>query len=354
MSEAATPTTESAPQKPNWSLLASEAFGDQYKGEVKTPEPEKAAETPDTAPPKPDDTAPDEPEQAPAEAQDKQDTEVPVTSFEELAQKFELDPDWLNTLAIPVKINGAEGKATLADLTKSYQTFEAAEQRLAEVKEKSKAETQRLQQEREQLNAHYSVVASLIDHTEKLITKDFANVNWDQLRVQDPAEFSAKKAELTERQNELANMKRQAVDSYQSAQAKAKQDADTNLQQYLAQERDALLTKLPEWKDPEKASAEKRDIATYLIGAGFSKEDISAANDHRMILLARKAMLYDTGQNKAEVVKKKFTSIPKVLKPGAPKSPDQINQQKMAEAQARLRKSGSIEDALAVLRSKQR
>ena len=140
--------------------------------------------------------------------------------------------------------------------------------------------------------------------------------------------------------------------SFQTTQAQSKQEADAELRQYLQQEQQRLLDALPEWKDPEKAKAEKQSIATYLMDAGFSKEDISAATDHRMILMARKAMLYDKGQNKAELVAKKITTIPKVVKPGAKPTPEQAQRNKLLSARSRLQKTGSVEDAFAYLRTK--
>jgi hypothetical protein len=50
-------------------------------------------------------------------------------------------------------------------------------------------------------------------------------------------------------------------------------------------------------------------------------------------------------------VKKKVLTIPKVMKPGAPKSPEQNKQVQKAQARAALKKSGTLEAALAVLRS---
>lgn len=341
MSEA-TPTTEIAATEKNWGLLAAQHFGDDFKGQVPAePQPQE-----------PEIEASEEITQDPAEALPAEippeDDATPAPSYEEV------DPEWLNSLAVPVKINGVESKATLADLTKSYQITQAAEQRLEEAKAKAKAETQKIAEKHEQLKTHFTIVAGLVEQGEKLITRDFAGVNWEQLRQQDPAEFAAKKAEYNERLNDLARLKQGAINSYQSSQAQIQQESEERRQEYLQQEQELLMQKLPEWKEPEKASTEKSAIAKYLVDSGFSKEDVAAAYDHRMILLARKAMLYDQGQNKAEVVKKKITTIPKVLKPGAPKSQDQLRNVKLKEAEARAARTGSLADAMEVLKLKRK
>lgn len=344
MTEQATPTTEQ-PQT-NFSALAKNLFGDSFHGEVKEPQ-----QTPADPPPNPEVTQPDPDAQPPDPAQNAEVDEVPVTSLYELAEKFELDAEWLDTLELPVKINGAEGKAKLADLKKSYQIEQAAVQRLEEAKAKARAETQAITERRNQLEAQFTVAANVITEAEKLLGKDFSSIDWNKLRETDPAEFSAKKTELAERQAHINSLKQNAIAAYQQSAQKQAEEQRAIHQQFLQEQQTLLMTKLPEWKDAKVASAEKQQIAQYLVDQGFTNEDIASASDHRMILLARKAMLFDKGQDKAEVVKKKVLTIPKVMKPGAPKSPEQNKQAHKNEARARLRKSGSLEDALAYLRS---
>jgi hypothetical protein len=332
--------TQEAPVK-NWSLLASEAFGDQFKGDVsESPEPISEPEADPVT-----DLAAD-----PVQAEASE--EVPISSIDELATHYELDPEWMDSLEIPVKINGAESKAKLSDLKKNYQITEAAESRLREAKEKARAEMQVVAEKRETLNSQFAIVASLIEQTEKTLTKDESGINWDELRRQDPAEWTAKRAEFAQRREEIQRLKTDAVGSYQSTITQSQQEAQEQQRQYLQEQAQLLVEKLPEWKNPETAKTEKTAVAEYLYNQGFAQEDIAAASDHRMIVLARKAMLYDKGHDKAEVTKLKVTKIPKVLKPGTPKSSDQVASEKAVQAKSRLKQSGSLEDALAALRSK--
>lgn len=350
-----TPTVEAVEQpKKNWSLLASEAFGDQFHGEVV--EHDAVAATSDDvdidAPEVTDEQYPGDTGSA-SKAEDESE-EVPISSFDELTKHYDLDPEWMDTLEIPVKINGAESKATLADMKASYQIKEAAEARLKEAKERARAETQVIAEKREQLQSQFAVVGSLIDRMEKSFTKDESAVNWDQLRQQDPAEWSAKREEFKQRREEIERTKREAVDSYKNSIAVADNEQKERQQQYLQEQAQQLVEKLPEWKDPTTAKAEKTAVAEYLINQGFSQEDISTASDHRMIILARKAMLYDKGSDKAAVAQKKIAKIPKVLKPGSPKPQEQVNRERQDQVKARLRNTGSLDDALELMRSRRK
>lgn len=343
------PTTD-APK--SWALLASQEFGGSFHGEVPKPEPvvepeakpeAQTAENADTGQPE---LEPQEP------AQEPQVEEVPISSIEQLLEAQGYDPDWFDSLEVPVKINGQPGKAKLADVKASFQIQQAAEQRLAEAKERARAETSAIAQRREELNQQFNVTATLIQQAEKLLQGDVSKVNWDKLRNDDPAEFSARQLEYSQRLAQIEQMKNAARAQYQQTQGQFQAEESERTRQRLAEESEKLFQKIPEWKDPEKAKTEKQMLAEYLIGSGMTQEEVASATDHRLIVMARKAMLYDKGQNNAEVAKKKVMTIPKVMKPGATKTPEQTKSIQKAQMKQRLQKSGSLEDALALLRSR--
>ena len=83
----------------------------------------------------------------------------------------------------------------------------------------------------------------------------------------------------------------------------------------------------------------------------LSPEEVARASDHRLVIMARKAMLFDRQKSKAEPAKKKLLTVPKTLKPGVSKPVD-INQAKVAEAKATIAKnpnSRTAEDAAVAL-----
>lgn len=331
------PTTEPK----NWSLLARDAFGSEFHGEVTEPveEPGKVLEAQEP-----------EPEEVKAEPEQVEVEEEPISSIEQLIEVGEYDPEWFNNLDIGVKVNGETSKAKLTDLVKSYQIQQAAEQRLTDAKEKSKAETSALAQRREALNGEFNALATLIQEAEGVLGEQFSKVDWAKLRTEDPAEFSARHLEFSQKQARIESLKGKAREQYQNHAKSVSGESETEKAARLAQEGEKLVSQIPEWKDAEKAKAEQKAIGEFLLGNGFSQDEVSQVYDHRMVVLARKAMLFDKGQNKAEVAKKKVLTVPKVLKPGAPQTQEQGKQAKIAEAEKRLRKSGSMDDAVALRR----
>lgn len=337
MSDQEAPTTE--PVRETNAQKAQRFFGNSFVGEVEAPLLDASVEetNEDALEEEPIEEPQEEVEEAEesleaveaeeVETESPEVEEVPISSINELIETSEYDPEWFNSLKVPVKVDGKEDEATLTDLVNSYQIQQAAEHRLEEAKNKAKSITQEMAEKSEALNVQFSTVAELINNAEELLESDFKNVNWQDLRSRDPAEYAAKKRDFDDRRANIERIKNGAGEQYQQHLNQQNSEMQAQYQTYLQQERAKLEEALPEWKDPEKASVEKSKIADYLYKQGFSKDDVQAASDHRLIVMARKAMLYDATSSKAEVALKKVAKIPKVTKPGTTKSAEQTNNQ---------------------------
>jgi len=88
-----------------------------------------------------------------------------------------------------------------------------------------------------------------------------------------------------------------------------------------------------------------------MTGSGYSKEEAASLLDHRAVVLMDKARKYDALQNKTNVAAKKVKGKPRVLKPGVKKSAKQSHQVAAKNARSKLRKSGSVDDAVNFLLS---
>ena len=116
--------------------------------------------------------------------------------------------------------------------------------------------------------------------------------------------------QLRERRNAKQQQLDQKVQSFSQSQLLAAQQAEQA-------ETNVLLAKLPEWRNSEKAQAEKEQIKAFLQGHGYTTQEINSVLDHRFVLLARDALKYrQLQQNKNEKLKQVRTAPP-VVKPGA-------------------------------------
>mgnify|MGYP001076408018 CR=1 FL=1 len=240
-----------------------------------------------------------------------------------------------------VKIDGKEVEVSLDELKNGYQrqsdytkkTMEAAQQR-----KEADAVMQTAQQERQQYAGELQRMAVQLEG----VLEQQGQIDWQALLESDPMEY-LKQQQLFQQRQALyqQNMQEQQklAQQFQNEQAQAHQS-------YLAKQQEDLLAKLPDWKDDAKAAAEKAAISKFLQEQGFEAEDISSIADHRHVLVARKAMLYDQLMAKANVQAKKVQEAPqRVVKPGVTSNGNADGRTTAAKNHA---KNGTVESAAAV------
>lgn len=271
----------------------------------------------------------------------EEDPELPVepeieAELEEEPREQEGEPQ-----TFTVKIDGKEVQVPLSELLNGYQrqsdytrkTMEAAEQRKA-----ADAETQKAQQERVEYNSKLERMAVQLEG----VLEQQSQIDWPALLESDPVEYLKQQHLFQQRQalyQQNMQERQQLQQQFQNEQAQAHQS-------YLAKQQEDLLAKLPDWKDDAKAAAEKTAISKFLQDQGFGDEDISSIADHRHVLIARKAMLYDQLMAKANVQAKKVQEAPqRVVKPGVTSNGNADGRTAAAKNHA---KNGTVESAAAV------
>lgn len=245
---------------------------------------------------------------------------------------------------VTVKIDGKEIQLPLEEVKAGYQrqadytrkAMEVAEQRKAAEAEISKASQERLDYARQLQQMQHRLEGALQEQKQ---------TNWQDLLTSDPVEYLRQRHLHDERQAQLQQ-------NYAEQQRLAQQfevEAQTARQKLLSEQREALLAKLPEWKDEAKAAAEKAALQAYLLDQGYGKDDIANVVDAKAVVMARKAMLYDQMMSKAQAAAKKVATLPaKVERPGAGET---NTLDKRTAAFQKLSKSGRVEDAAAVFAS---
>lgn len=238
--------------------------------------------------------------------------ELPAEPEVEAELEEELSEQEGEPQTFTVKIDGKEVQVPLSELLNGYQrqsdytkkTMEASQQR-----KEADAVVQQAQQERHEYHSKLERMAAQLEGA----LEQQGQIDWPALLEQDPVEY-LKQQHLFRQRQELyqqnAQERQKLIQQHQNEQAQAQQS-------YLAEQQENLLAKLPDWKDDAKAAAEKAAISEFLQKQGFEAEDISSIADHRHVIVARKAMLYDQLMAKANVQAKKVQEAPqRVVKPG--------------------------------------
>lgn len=282
----------------------------------------------------------DEQPDAPAEPESSDETEAePVEATDEQPSE--------DGEKVTIEVDGKTVELSKEELAEAYKnglrqsdytkkTMEVAEQRKA-----AEAEIAKAQQERYEYAVNLQKMAAQLEGA----LEQQSQIDWQALLESDPVEYLKQQNLYQQRQAAYQN----TLSQQQQLAAQAQADQAQARQAYLAQQQEALLAKLPDWKDAAKAQAEKSAIAQYLKDTGFEDDLISQVADHRQVLIARKAMLYDQMMSKAQAAAKKVAAAPqRVVKPGQGESP-RIDGR--SSAMQRLGKSGKVEDAAAVFAS---
>lgn len=203
------------------------------------------------------------------------------------------------------------------------------------------AEKDQLSRERQ----HYAQqLANFIPAAQAQLQAEFPDiksiVDLQKLASEDPARYVRWQAQ----QNAIAAAR--AEQQQLSARYQAEQEAATA--KYLEQQRAALSKVAPDLVDPVKGPAERQALRSFLNNQGFTDDELANLVDHRTVLVARKAMLYDR-MMAARPEAKKVSPVVRTIRPGAARS---TTNAAASASQARdaalqnLKKDGSV-DALA-------
>jgi len=239
-----------------------------------------------------------------------------------------------------VKVDGEEKQVTLEELKRGYsgqQYVQKGMQQVAEVKKEAESAYYALMQERQNL-------ANLVQQVQ-------SGQNLTPPQEPDSAMFDADPIGYMEAKIQYDNQ----VKAYQQNMGQVQQvlQQQTEAEQiaraeYAKQEAQRLVQVIPELADAGKAGKFKENLVRTATDVyGYTPEEIAGISSHRDFLVLRDAMKYREMMAGKETVQNKVKKAKPAIKPGAKKvstKTDAVRKQR-----ERLKKSGSIDDALALI-----
>ena len=276
------------------------------------------------------------------EVEEESEDEPEATEEEDEVEEVEDEPE---VKTYKVKAAGEEVEVTEDDLIKSYQMeadYTKKSQKLTEDRKVVEANIAKIQESIAVRNEY----AQKLEQVSQVLNDEFdSSEDLEQLRENDPVSFAVKIAERTENQKKLnvINQERQKV---MQEQQLAQQQ---HMQQTVANESKKLVELMPEFSDKVKGEQIKKDIRSYGLTNGFTEQEMSAVYDSRHVLMLNKAMKYDQIMKSKAGTVKKVSKAPKTINKGKKVSNSQaaIHQKQ----RARLKSSGSVEDAVSVFKN---
>ena len=275
-------------------------------------------------------------EQEIKEEESQEETSEDVSQDEEQSDVQE-KPDSTEEQLHKVKVAGQEFDVTLDELRNGYQRDADYRRKTEELSNdrknfQSESEKQRLDysQKLNELNQSLSVA-------QQDLNAEINSADLDKLYDEDPTEAARVERKLKKKQDALSQ-------SLQKAQAEQKQQFET----FLQDQQRKLVSKMPEFSDPAKASSLKANMKNTLNNYGFNDQEVAQVYDHRIVMLVNDAMKYRSMQNSKPNLAKKISKPSKVFSSGVKQGKAELNQKARKEKFSRLRKSGSVKDASSI------
>lgn len=235
-----------------------------------------------------------------------------------------------------VKINGKEENWTLDQLKQSAAGQGYINQRMQEVAKLEKAykeQTAALAQQQQQQLEFYQKAQQTGFSEPTPPSKD--------LFESDPLAFMQSKLEYDEAKAEHDTK----VQQFQQMQKQQEQQQQQQLQAFTQQQTQLLAEKLPDIADPQKGEVIKKGLMEVGEYYGWTPQELESVRDHRYILALYDAMRFrKLLQKRGKATSKKQSIAP--VKAGAKKTPNVGKAKARKQKQDRLRKTGSIDDAV--------
>jgi hypothetical protein len=244
-----------------------------------------------------------------------------------------------------VKIDGKDTQVTEDELLSGYSRqadYTRKSQVLAEQRKKMEEELAATQQERQ----HYLSQLEQFNTQADSKLEEFKSVDWTKLKEEDPMEYALKRDQY----RELQENKRLVAEEQQQLAQKQQQEMQSKWNEELARQQEVMAQRLPEWNDPEKGPKLKQDIKSFALNKGFTEQEVDSLIDARSVDVLHKAMMYEN-LLAAKIANKKQKVVPKVQKPGTPSTKSEVNSEKIKQTRQRLKRTGRVDDAAAVIKS---
>lgn len=252
-------------------------------------------------------------------SQDDQGTEEsPETSTEEAAEiesnqeGDDEDITWAGTLGIGdeqivldeegdlqgfnVNVGGETDTVDLKELITGYQYNKYNTQNGQELAEERKTFEVAREGAVQEYSKRLQDLDKLTNYMQSSLMREFQGINWEQLRVTDPAEYAAMMQDYNTRQQEIQGV----YSAISQEQTQAQQHKDTLAQEgsskRLQGEIDKAIKNNPEWANKDKFMADYQELGNFVTSNyGISTEEYNGVQDARFLELVKDAQKYRQG-----------------------------------------------------------
>jgi hypothetical protein len=289
---------------------------------------------------------------------DDTDAEPETVEVAELAGFLGVDESMMTvsddgTVLVNTQVDGVQGKATLGELVKGYQSEAFNTRKSQKIADERREIHERATNQMAQLDGAIQQATQMAEAMKGRTLAKYQSINWEELRAQNPGEYAATyqqmQQEVQSLDYEVANLQQVRANAVQHSEA----ERLTNHNAWVGQQRADVFEHIPELANEETRNPLLKEYQTYLTGIGFNDSEIQGILDSRHLRIINDAVAgrrdAKTTTDKKEVkvpISKKLARVPRTLKAGsAATSAAKPKRTNRTTAAKRLKGSGSDEDA---------
>ena len=231
-----------------------------------------------------------------------------------LAAELGLDADKLTLsedgeVLVRLKVNGKDETVDLKEAIAGTQFHKANDEKARVLAEERKIFESEKAQVAQSYQQQLQQIRGLGEMLQNKLMQDFQGIDWDRLRVTDPAEWTAKQREFEIRNQELQQAGQMLGQQMREEQERQSQQEAQQRAAILQSEREQMIEHNPSWRDEERMKGDLTKIVEYAKSTGFSDDELQNVIFSRHVEVLKKAMLYDQGKTVAD---KKVKQPPRV------------------------------------------
>ena len=233
-----------------------------------------------------------------------------------------------------VKVAGQELEVTLDELRNGYSRDADYRQKTEELSNQRKNFQSESEKQRQDYSQKLNELNQRLSTAQQNLNAEINSADLDRMYDEDPTEAARVERKLKKKQDALNQ-------SLQQAQAEQKEQFSS----FLQDQQRKLVSKMPEFSDPAKASNLKANMKSTLNNYGFNDQEVAQVYDHRIVMLVNDAMKYRSMQNSKPNIAKKITKPSKPFSSGVKQGKSEANLKLRREKFSRLKTSGSMKAA---------
>jgi hypothetical protein len=280
--------------------------------------------------------------ETPPEQQTEQTTEQKAETPEQEVVKWDEVKDV--KIKVPMKVGDKEweDEVTLEQLRSERMMQSDYTRKTQEVAERERQADAKAQQAVEKERGQYlEALQALQKAVQQAATPELANVDWNKLAAENPAEY----VRLSNRAREVNEAMQRIRFEEEKVQTQQSKDQKARLDQAVSESQVKLKEAIPQWNDDLYQSLLKRSYDTY----GFKPDEMSNIWDHRIMRVLHDAHQWRAMQEGKPLAEKKVVNVPNVLRPGNAKPKVDPKTQELTKARAALAANGNDMDAAAAV-----